>query len=95
MFLRFETLNYCTVHVLFCVLAYAIQLMDLLGAFSWRRRFAADDPNVAHLEKDDENREICFFLVGGWYGTLVLVSNSELKLTVSFYLYIVIQCDSL
>ena len=61
MFLRFETLNYCTVHVLFCVLAYAIQLMDLLGAFSWRRRFAADDPNVAHLEKDDENRETCFF----------------------------------
>ncbi len=37
------------------------QLMDLLGAFSWRRRFAADDPNVAHLEKDDENRETCFF----------------------------------
>ena len=25
--------------------------MDLLGAYSWRRRFAPDDPNVAHLEK--------------------------------------------
>jgi len=30
--------------------------MDLLGAFSWRRRFAPDDPNVAHLEKADGSK---------------------------------------
>eukprot|EP00434_Breviolum_minutum_P022414 symbB.v1.2.019786.t1/scaffold1634.1/size108475/14 len=34
------------------MLGYQRKLMDLLGAFSWRRRFAADDPNVAHLEKE-------------------------------------------
>jgi hypothetical protein len=43
------------------------QLMDLLGAFSWRRRFAPDDPNLAHLEKaaDGSKAEELGLSIGG------------------------------
>ncbi|CAJ1389397.1 unnamed protein product [Effrenium voratum] len=33
------------------MLAYQRKLMDLLGAHSFRRRFATDDPSLAYLEK--------------------------------------------
>ena len=33
-------------------LPVAPQLMDLLGAHSFRRRFATDDPSLAYLEKE-------------------------------------------
>eukprot|EP00929_Paragymnodinium_shiwhaense_P089645 TRINITY_DN49795_c0_g1_i1.p1 TRINITY_DN49795_c0_g1~~TRINITY_DN49795_c0_g1_i1.p1 ORF type:complete len:359 (+),score=71.00 TRINITY_DN49795_c0_g1_i1:129-1205(+) len=35
-----------------CYAAYQQKLLDLLGAYSWRRRLSSDDKNVKHLEKE-------------------------------------------
>jgi len=32
--------------------AYQMKVLDLMGAYGWRRRLSADDPAIAHLEKE-------------------------------------------
>merc|ERR1712072_1649903 len=32
--------------------AYQRKILDLMGAYGWRRRLQSDDPSIAHLEKE-------------------------------------------
>merc|ERR1719375_1574481 len=34
------------------MMAYQRKILDLMGAYGWRRKIQADDPSIQHLEKE-------------------------------------------